>query len=53
MKLKMLCKNSNQNYFEDDNKIPKLFSTQMHFLAEKLFELTKSDIQKKMKNQNI
>ncbi|MBL4561788.1 MAG: RloB domain-containing protein [Labilibaculum sp.] len=36
--------NSKTNYLEDDNKIPTLFSTQMHILGERLYELSKDDL---------
>lgn len=36
--------NSSTNYSIDTNGIPVLFSTQMHFLASKLYELTKEEI---------
>lgn len=43
-------KNSIQNYQEDENGVPKLFSTQMHFLAQKLLELTENEIIKIQSN---
>ena len=39
-------KNSLKNYKEDKTKIPKLFSTQMHVLGSKLYELLKDDIER-------
>ncbi len=43
--------NSSKNYFEDKNKIPKIFSTQMHYLAEKLFYLTRDEIESILSEQ--
>lgn len=39
--------NSKSNYSIDENKIPGIFSTQMHILGEKLYALTKEEIQRK------
>ncbi len=36
--------NSRRNYQEDANGIPKLFSTQMHFLAQKLHTLSSKEL---------
>lgn len=41
--------NSNNNFTLDKNGIPKLFSTQMHLLALKLYDLTKDDIEREKK----
>lgn len=43
-KLSDAIKNSKSNYQSDKNSIPKLFSTQMYILGEKLWNLTKDTI---------
>lgn len=45
LKIKTAIENSLENYSEDKNKIPEIFSTNMHILAAKLYELTKEEIE--------
>jgi hypothetical protein len=40
--------NSADNFSSDENGVPELFSTQMHLLALKLYELTKEDIEREI-----
>jgi len=48
-KIASAIENSSNNFSLDENGIPKLFSTQMHTLASKLYNLTKEDIERERK----
>ena len=44
LEIEKAIKHSENNYEEDEHQIPKLFSTQMHLLASKLFDLSREEI---------
>lgn len=53
LKIEDAINNSKLNYEEEERRIPKIFSTQMHILAARIFELTKDDLRIYLKNEEL
>jgi hypothetical protein len=53
LKIADAINNSKENYVEDEIGIPKIFSTQMHILAARIFELTKDDLRIHLKEEEL